>query len=144
MMLTVLTAFALGVLFLVVRTNGFFRSQNQIRIRNGGLPLKTWFNGFRRKGYDDIINAVNDWCDDRSIALEKYGHISEWDTSRVTCMKKLFLGKKYFNDDISKWNVSNVTNMQSMFCGASSFNQPLDTWNVSNVSDMSYMFCEAS
>ena len=79
------------------------------------------------------MNALNDWCDDRYIALEKYGHISEWDTSRVTCMKKLFHGKKYFNDDISKWNVSNVTNMYRMFYGAESFNRNLSNWNVNNV-----------
>jgi len=74
---------------------------------------------------DDIRNAVNDWCDNRSTALEIYGHISEWDTSRVTSTSSLFADKKYFNNDISKWNVSKVTDMSYMFSGASSFNQPL-------------------
>ena len=63
---------------------------------------------------DDIKVAVNDWCEDPARATTKYGHISKWNTSLVTNMKKLFEHKIDFNDDISKWNVSNVADMSSI------------------------------
>ena len=63
----------------------------------------------------NIKEAVKDWCDDSVKATIKYGHISEWNTSLVTNMKKLFQNKTDFNDDISKWNVKNVTDMSLMF-----------------------------
>ena len=50
----------------------------------------------------DIRDAVNMWCSDPTRALKKYGHISEWNTSRITNMKLLFNKKNNFNDDISK------------------------------------------
>ena len=68
----------------------------------------------------DIQEAVNAWCSDSTAAEAKYGHISKWDTSRVTTMNSLFYDKRNFNDDISKWDVSNVTSMEGMFyqCGS--------------------------
>ncbi len=39
----------------------------------------------------NIKNAVNDWMQNAEKAEAKYGHISNWDTSKVTTMKKLFL-----------------------------------------------------
>ena len=73
-----------------------------------------------------------------------YGHISDWNTSAVTDMSKLFYRDAFVNLPLNNWDVSNVTNMSKMFYEASSFNQPLDKWNVSNVTDMSFMFFEAS
>jgi hypothetical protein len=63
---------------------------------------------------DDIETAVNMWCKDPTEveAEVKYGHISKWNTSLVTKMKKLFFDKRDFNDAISKWIVSSVTNMR--------------------------------
>ncbi len=72
----------------------------------------------------------------------KYGHISEWDVSRVTDMSGLFQVHECFNEDIDKWDVSNVTDMHHMFSGIQ-FNKPIGSWNVSNVKDMSYMFMNA-
>jgi len=103
---------------------------------------------------DDIHQAVDDWCDDPVAARRKYGHISQWDTSRVTDMGHLFyrggvvrdereLGRYNFNDDISAWDVSGVTNMNGMFGGASSFNQDLSDWDVSAVTNMVGMFYNA-
>ena len=69
----------------------------------------------------NIKAAVSAWF--RGDRLT-YGHISEWDVSRVTSMSVLFCassarcypyhnsGAEYFNDDISKWDVSSVTNME--------------------------------
>ena len=93
---------------------------------------------------DDIKSAVNLWCDNESAALVKYGHISDWDTSRVTNMSSLFREKNSFNSNISKWNVSSVTDMGGMFSHATAFNQDLSKWNVSSVTNMGYMFSYAT
>jgi surface protein len=88
----------------------------------------------------DIQEAVNAWCSDSTAAEVKYGHISQWDTSRVTTMKELFQDQHEFNDDISKWNVSNVVDMSSMFFKASKFNRDISNWDVRKVRDMDFMF----
>ena len=80
----------------------------------------------------------------KKMAIEKYGHISTWQTGEVTDMSRLFKSKKEFNEDISSWNVSKVTNMGYMFASATSFNQPLEKWDVSKVTDMGSMFESAS
>jgi surface protein len=95
----------------------------------------------------DIKIAVNAWCDNsiRAEAEEKYGHISKWNTSRVTTMKELFLLDyvvNNFNDDISKWDVSNVTSMESMFSQCCKFNGDLSKWDVGNVTSMEKMFAQ--
>ncbi len=76
--------------------------------------------------------------------LEEYGHISTWDTSRVTDMENLFQNIIYFNEDISAWDTSSVTSMHKMFRWAEAFNQDLSNWRVENVKDMSLMFHLAS
>ena len=45
----------------------------------------------------NIKNAVNDWMQNAEKAEAKYGHISNWDTSKVTTMKKLFFKVPLFN-----------------------------------------------
>ena len=55
-------------------------------------------------------------------AYKTYGHISTWDTSRVTDMSELFQYTIFFNEDITDWNVTNVTDMSEMFNNASAFN----------------------
>ena len=92
---------------------------------------------------ENIGKAVSYWFSkpDRKTKVQtKYGHISEWDVSRVTNMSTLFKDKYTFNDDISRWNVSSVTDMSDMFNGAVMFNQPIGNWDVSNVTNMSGMF----
>ena len=95
---------------------------------------------------ENIGKAVSYWFSkpDRKTKVQtKYGHISEWDVSRVTNMSTLFKDKYTFNDDISRWNVSSVTDMSDMFNGAVMFNQPIGNWDVSKVTDMSNMFNSA-
>jgi surface protein len=70
----------------------------------------------------------------------RFGHISYWNTTRVTDMSGAFQFKNNFNDDISRWNVTNVTDMGTMFFGATNFNGDLAHWDVSNVTNMSHMF----
>ena len=102
---------------------------------------------------ETIRTAVQEWVLDAKQAEIKYGHISNWNTSRVTNMASLFStydseGMAFheydniinFNDDIGDWDVSNVTNMSCMFSSARSFNQYIGDWDVSNVSDMCDMF----
>jgi surface protein len=66
------------------------------------------------------------------------GNIGEWDVSKVKNMKGAFIGSK-FNQDISKWDVSKVENMSSMF-SESEFNGDISQWDVSSVKSMSDMF----
>ena len=76
----------------------------------------------------ELQDAVDLWCENRADALEKYGHIRDWDVSQITDMSKLFNIKYDFNDDISNWDVSSVTNMGFMFKYAIEFNQPIGDW----------------
>ena len=76
-----------------------------------------------RRTDEDIKVAVTAWANPatRAAAEITYGHISDWETSQVTNMEKLFKGATWdggdanmqsFNDDISRWDTSNVTTMR--------------------------------
>jgi surface protein len=56
--------------------------------------------------------AVKLWNNDKSICINKYGHISHWDVSKITNMAKLFSSMENFNEDISRWNTTNVKDMR--------------------------------
>ena len=58
------------------------------------------------KDSDELREAVKLWLGDESIAITKYGHISLWDTSKVTNMKCMFTNAFDFNQDISRWDTS--------------------------------------
>ena len=91
---------------------------------------------FKPKIKDELKKAINLWCKNKNEALDKYGHISNWDTSLIEDMSFLFLFRREFNEDISNWNVSNVKNMEDMFHFCHSFNQSLNNWDVSKVENM--------
>ena len=62
-----------------------------------------------------LRRAVKDYLDGgdrKKIIVEKYGEISNWDTSRVTDMHGLFHDATSFNQPLNKWNVSNVTKLR--------------------------------
>ena len=99
----------------------------------------------------NIKTAVNAWISNATAAESTYGHISTWETSRVTDMSYLFCGSSYdyldcntaaasFNEDISAWDTSGVKTMKSMFASASAFDQDLGGWAVHSVTDMVFMF----
>jgi surface protein len=107
-------------------------------------PVKTTVDAKLIRTDADIRDAVKLWCSNRAEAENKYGHISDWDTSAVTNMRELFEDCKEFNDDVSGWNVSQVTNMSGMFYGAAAFNQAIGQWNVSQVTNMDSMYYGAA
>lgn len=97
----------------------------------------------------DIYKAVDLWFLNPTEAESNYGHISNWDTSKITNMSYLFSVKRNplsnnFNDNINNWNLSLCKNMEYMFYSSPSFNQPLDKWNVSNVENMKGIFANTS
>ena len=98
------------------------------------VKLEYWV---RRDG--DIRKAVKDWLKDPVTAERRYGHISDWDVSRVTDMSELFMDDD-FNEDLSRWQTGNVKNMSRMFCGATSFTSDLSRWQTGKVTDMCDMF----
>ncbi len=91
-----------------------------------------------------LTNAIE--CDDFSDIFRdfyKVKHIigiEDWDVSKVTNMRAMFIGCTRFNSDLSKWDVSNVKDMRSMFSDCRNFNSDLSNWDVSNVEDMGFMF----
>merc|ERR1712205_278515 len=87
--------------------------------------------------------AVKRWCEDRAVALAKYGPMAEWDVSEVTDMESLFSHKYDFNEPIGAWDTGKVTNMKAMFGSTKAFNHPIGAWNTSNVAGMNHMFVGA-
>jgi hypothetical protein len=81
----------------------------------------------------------------RAVERRRGGSITDWDTSNVTDMSKLFSHARGFNKPL-RWNTGKVTNMSSMFDFADSFNnggEPL-AWDTKNVTNMEEMFKEAN
>jgi surface protein len=116
--------------------------------RETGLPLDlvVLINSFlyERLTDENFHEAIPLWFENKEECKFRFGHISDWKTSRVTNMKGAFFRRRNFNEDIGRWNVSNVTNMGFMFCDAPQFNQDIGQWDVSNVTNMGYMFFGAS
>ena len=80
---------------------------------------------FKPKTKEELQKAVNLWCTNKDDALNRYGHISNWDTSLINDMSRLFQYSN-FNKNINDWDVSNVTDMRGMFEYCFKFNQPLN------------------
>jgi surface protein len=93
---------------------------------------------------ENFKQAISLWFRSEEECKWRFGHISDWNTSRVTNMKLTFHDRLFFNEDLSRWNVSNVTSMSRMFEGAKKFNADISRWNVKQVTDMSCMFSRAS
>ena len=70
--------------------------------------------------------------------------ISEWDTSNIIDMSKIFYNCSSLPllPDISKWNTFNVINISKMFYNCSSLLllSDLSKWNIKNVSNMNEIF----
>jgi surface protein len=109
------------------------------------LDLVVLINSFlyERLTDENFKQAIALWFENKEECKFRFGHISDWKTSRVTNMRNTFWNRSSFNEDISRWNVGDVTNMSGMFCEASQFNQDIGQWDVSSVTDMGYMFYAA-
>ena len=121
---------------------------HNIRQQIGDEAINEWNKNKFIRTDTDIKNAVDLWYKNKTEAIIKYGHISDWNTTQVKDMSQLFYRKYRFNDDISKWDVSNVKDMSQMFHAEykwdpSIFNQDISGWDVSNVEDMQLMFYNA-
>ena len=99
---------------------------------------------YQMKDSGELLEAVKLWLGDKSTAITKYGHIENWDTSKVTNMNHMFYNATNFNEDIGKWDTSNVTDMSEMFYKAREFNQDIGNWDTSKVNNMDEMFKYAS
>ena len=91
----------------------------EIGLGHGG-SLNTRIKEFVRPALTNqsIHAAVQDYLNGgarKRRIVEKYGEISNWDTSSVTDMYKMFEEATSFNQPLNKWNVSNVKNMHGMF-----------------------------
>jgi surface protein len=116
--------------------------------RETGLPLDlvVLINSFlyERLTDDNFRQAIALWFENKEECKFRFGHISDWKTSRVTKMETAFYNRRDFNENIGRWNVGSVTDMKGMFYRASQFNQDIGQWNVSMVTDMRGMFSEAT
>ena len=73
----------------------------------------------------------------------QYLDLSNFDTSNVTNMKEMFYTCNSSSIDLSSFNTKNVTNMSNMFSWNDSLlNLDLSSFNTENVTDMSHMFEE--
>lgn len=128
----------------MMRQNGLKRCLHDV------LPLPTEIIDYVSNGFliykpvnnIDFREAIDLWITNRTEAINKYGHISLWNTVNVTSMNNLFsrYDRHHFNDDISDWDVSHVTTMDSMFSFAEKFNQDISRWDVRSVTSMAHMF----
>jgi surface protein len=84
--------------------------------RETGLPLDlvVLINSFlyERLTDENFKQAIALWFEKKEECKFRFGHISDWKTSRVTNMKTAFYGRSNFNEDIGRWNVGRVTNMR--------------------------------
>ena len=69
---------------------------------------------YQMKDSKELREAVALWLANESTAKTKYGHIGNWDTSKVTNMNGVFYDAKEFNENIGNWDTSNVTNMREV------------------------------
>ena len=102
--------------------------------RQYGWPINSW-----------CVSEVTDMSDLFSVTDTSFnGDISNWDTSNVLNMDRMFSGATSFNGDISNWDTSSVLSMAYMFKSAASFNGDISNWDVSSVSSTRAMFFKAT
>jgi surface protein len=91
---------------------------------------------------DESHTSLSDMFSD-CLYLATINGITEWDTSNVTDMSRMFFCCTSLKSlDLSNFDTSNVTNMIGMFNGCNSLESiDLSSFNnTSNVTDMSWMF----
>jgi len=100
--------------------------------------------GPNQESIPDITNWNTSFVTDMSrlfsSAYSFNQDISNWDTSSVIDMHQMFASSYLFNQDIGNWDTSSVTDMAVMFGSAENFNQNIANWDTSSVTDMRKMF----
>jgi surface protein len=71
-------------------------------------------------------------------------NISGWDTSEVLYLEGMFMNARVFNHDISAWSTAKCVSFDATFDGASAFNQPIGSWDTGEALEMTNMFWNAS
>jgi hypothetical protein len=86
--------------------------------RETGLPLDlvVLINSFlyERLTDENFKQAIALWFRNKKECKFRFGHISDWKTSRVTNMERAFYKRSDFNENIGQWDVSSVTYMRGM------------------------------
>ena len=123
------------------------------------------FAFFKPNTKKELRKAVDLWCENKDEALNKYGHISNWNTSLITDMSGLFYDEAeitYFDDlytnpkgisFLTSLSYNNNDNSDSDGDSDSDggsyvapvnykedFNDNINNWDVSNVKTMCGMF----
>jgi hypothetical protein len=125
----------------------FIKKQRMIKFTSKLQLRKAVQNYFNCQDTSDISNWDTSEITDMSRLFEYIKQISvepitlNWNTNNVTDMSWMFYDCQ--QDFILNFDTSNVTNMFYMFCSAKNFNQPLN-WNTKNVTIMAYMFSNAT
>ena len=91
-------------------------------------------NSLVSKSY--LQRAVSTWI---SGDTTTYGPINDWNTKLITDMSGLFEDTN-FNDDISNWETSSVINMDKMFKNNPSFNKSINNWDLNSLQSANQMF----
>lgn len=141
------------------------KKRSSTRKKGGSTPATFSDRSELRRETEKYFKNANSQND----VIATYGHISNWNTSRVRSMDRIFENIVYgdgilHEPVILNWNTnsvtnmsymfkgcmldiqihfsntSNVTNMSGMFQDNKIFNSPLEHMNVSSVTNMSYMF----
>ena len=108
--------------------------------------IKFQMKSYTFKTKQELKKAVKIQCNNKLRGTLLYGHIKDWDVSKVTDMSYIFFGAKEFNQPIGDWDVSNVVTkrgMSSMFSHASAFNQNISSWKIHSNIEMKGMFYKA-
>ena len=113
-------------------------SEVPVYLWKDGTILKWWSKAIRPEA-QSLMHLYNGYSN-----LTDISGISDWNTSNVTEMGRMFYGCNNLTDltPLSGWNTSNVTEMGSMFSGCNNLTDltPLSGWNTSNVTEMGFMF----
>ena len=75
-----------------------------------------------------------------AMLLKQNFDVSDWDTSNVVNMSRMFADATRADPEVSKWNTAQVTDMSHMFDFARNADPDVGGWNTANVTTMKRMF----